>query len=351
MADPSKTEQATPKRRSEARGRGQVAKSTEVNSLLILLSVLLTIRFTGTHLLWSMENFLRRFLGGAPIDWTPATALAIFNKLLLEILLILIPIMVAALLAGLAANLGQVGFLFTGAPLKPDLNRLNPIPGFSRLVSRRGFIELIKSLAKIALTGLVAFVTLKGQFPSLLTLTQKDLGAGLFQLSGLAYTLSLRILIVLLIIAILDYFYQRYDFEEGLKMTREEVRDEMKQAEGDPHTRGRQRARMRQIAMRRMIAAVPEAQVVVTNPVHLAVAMKYTEEMDAPTLVAKGAGAIAEKIKQIARDHQIPVLENKEVARALFKNVEVGDSIPPDLYRAVAEIIAFLYRGNKVSTS
>jgi flagellar biosynthetic protein FlhB len=246
--------------------------------------------------------------------------------------------------AGLLVNYFQVGFLFSAQPLTPDLSKIDPIKGFKRLFSLRALAELIKNCLKILIISVVVYLTLTAEAENTLMLADRSIWDIMACVGDITFKIIFRTCWILLFLAGLDYLYQRWEFEKSLRMTRQEVKDEHKQSEGDPMVKARIRRIQREIARRRMMSKVPKADVVITNPEHLAVALKYDpEKMFAPVVVAKGAGEVAEKIRRIARDSGVPVLENKPLARAMYKLVKVNDAIPETLYRLVAEVLAYVY--------
>ena len=350
MADPSKTEQATPKRRQEARERGQIARSMELNSAIILLTALITFRFVGPYLLnsigklfvYSYENMSASFGMDNVYTYT------IFY--MMEIFKMVAPILMVMLVVGLIVNYMQVGVLFTLQPLTPKLSKINPIAGFQRLFSRRSLIEFVKSILKLTLIGWLGYEGVKAALPQLIP-TMDMQGAEAVKFVGeLTLKILDRIIIALGIIAALDYLYQRWEHGESLKMSKQEIKDEFRQAEGDPMIKARIRQIQREMARRRMFESIPRASVVITNPTHVAVALEYKEGMQSPTVLAKGERVIAEKIKEVARKHNIPIVENPPLARALLKQCPIGAPISPDLFEAVAEVLAFVYRMNRKKT-
>jgi flagellar biosynthetic protein FlhB len=258
---------------------------------------------------------------------------------------ILIPFFVPILIAGIAGNVGQVGFEMHSEPLRPKLNKINPVAGLKKFVSVRSLVELAKSIMKLLIIGGISYGLIKAEMRGFPLLMQQGVGEILLFIAQVAFKILFFVCLALIILASLDYIYQRWQFEQSIKMTKQEVKDERKQVEGDPKVKSRIRKAQLELAAHRMMEAVPEADVVITNPVHLAVALKFeASEMMAPTVIAKGAGHIAERIKEIANAHQVPVIEDKPLAQTLFKIVEIGEFIPVELYRAVAEILAYVYR-------
>lgn len=353
MADEAfKTEPATPRRREEARRRGQVVKSVELNSAIILLTILLFIRYSGGYLFYYIKEhttYIFQNLHTINISFSNLQAYGFVTLVFMARLLA--PILGVALLVGLVVNFFQAGFVLSGYPLMPNFDKLNPISGFSRLFSTRSFVELFKSFLKIFIVSYAAYTVIHTELQNFIPMMDQSIFQSSVYVALLAYKIGLRVTLILLFLALLDYGYQRFEFEKSIRMTRQEVKDEYKQMEGDPMLRSRIRQRMREIARRRMLAEVPKAHVVITNPVHLAVALRYEQsEMKAPMLLAKGERLIAERIKEIARENNIPIVENPPLAQALFKACDIGKEIPPELYQAVAEILAYVYALNKKQT-
>ena len=274
-------------------------------------------------------------------------------ELFLEIVILLVktvfPIMFAVLLTGLAINFYQVGLNLNTEAIGFKLDKLNPINGFGRIFSKRSLVELVKSLFKIAIIGFFLYRSLKEELPYMPQFIYYDLGTSLEELSKILFAMVFQVIAVILILAVLDYAYQKWQTTQDLKMTKQEVKDEMKQSEGDPQIKGKIRQKQRQMAMARMMQEVPKADVIITNPTHYAVALSYEQGMTAPLVVAKGQDLVAQKIKRIAKEHDVPIVENKPLARALYASVEVGDAVPENLYQAVAEVLAYVYRLKKKS--
>lgn len=345
----SRTETATPRRRQEAREKGQVARSTDLSSALMLLLGMVFLRFYGPTLLDQIKTMSIEIFSwmGTPhaegqdtlqYGWTLAWGM---TKALAPMLLFLV-------VMSLAVNWVQFGFVLSGKPLVPDLNKLNPINGFSRMFSARGLMLLVTSLLKVAAGGLVFWLRLRAEMADLLLLPGLTPHGTLSAVGGMVFRIGMDLGILLLVLAVIDYLFQRYQHEQDLKMTTHEVKEEMKRMEGDPTIRARRRAIARRMVMQQMMAHVPEAEVVITNPTHLAVALKYdAEEMTAPEVVAKGQRLVAERIKELARQHRVPIVENRPLARALFKAADVGQQVPAHLYEAVAEVLALVYGLNE----
>ncbi len=346
MAGEERTEAPTPRRREEARRRGHVARSTDLTAVAVVFAVLVALRLFGPHMMDGLLGITRGTLTMLPSpELTPDQAHALFLDLLLGMAVIVAPVCVGAVAAGLMANALQVGVVWTDEPLRPRFDRLNPLEGLSRLVSGRALMELAKSSVKFVAVGSIAFLVVRDHWEAILSLATLDPRTTLDPITSLAFELLVKVGAALLVLAALDYLNQRRTVEASLRMTRQELLEELRQTEGDPHVRARRRQQQRQLSRYRMLAAVPKASVVVTNPTHLAVALRYeAEETLAPVVVAKGARLLAEQIKQTARRHGVPVVENRPLAQALYKSVEVGMMVPVALYQAVAEVLAFVYR-------
>lgn len=342
-----RTEAPTPRRREEARRKGQVAKSVEVNSALILLAGFTVLRSSGPRLAEGLESFMQHSF--ASISTADVTLTSIHSSGLAVGMLLartIAPLVLTIMAVGVVANLGQVGFFFSYEVLRPDPNRINPLNGFKRMFSARGLVELLKSLLKLAIIGFVVFAALRDNYPTIAASSRMPFTEAVGNLARVGGVVGLRAAMAMLVIAGADFIFQRREMEKNLRMTRQELQEEMKRQE-NPQLRARIRARQRQLAMNRMMAAVPQADVVITNPTHVAVALRYERGKPgvyAPQVVAKGQRLVAERIKETARANKVPIVENKPLARTLFKSVEVGHEIPVDLYQAVAEILAFVYR-------
>lgn len=341
-----RTEQASPQHRKDARQKGQVAKSQEITSAAVLLCGLMAMKFAAPMMGDQLCSTTTRFLGHlASFQPTPEETRSLFIQASLCGLKVLAPMLAAVLVAGLASNMAQVGFVYSTESLTPDLSRLDPVKGMARMFSARALMELLKSLAKVAVLGWVVWAFFRDEAGTVVSLGAIPVGDASRVAGDLIWRLSIRVCSVLLVIASLDYIYQRMQFEKSIRMTKQEVKEEFRRSEGDPQIKAAIRRRQRDAARKRMMQDVPTADVVVTNPTHYAVALRYDgETMAAPVVVAKGQRLIAQRIKEIAKEHHVPLVENKPVARALYASAEVGDPIPVELYQAVAEILAFVYR-------
>ena len=349
MADESfqeRTEQATPRRRQKARERGSVARSVDLTAAGIICLGFTALFLVGPGLVGRLQATMRYTMANAPsIALSDPSFHTVLVSSVYDFFAAMGPLFIALTAIGVAINVLQVGFKVSPKAMELKLDRLNVAAGFKRLFSLRSAAQLVRDPLKLAVVGLVGYLAIRSEFDSFLLLADLSIPQLGATLARLALFIGLKIGVAIMVIGVLDYLYQRWEHEKSIKMSLQEVKDEMKETEGNPEIKARTRQIQRHMARQRMIAAVPEADVVVTNPVHLAVALKYDPSaMDAPTVLAKGQRLIAEKIKQIARDHGIPVIEDKPLARALYKMCEVGDIIPAKLYRAVAEILAHIYR-------
>lgn len=348
-----KTEKATPKRRRDAREKGQVLKSMEINSVLVLLAVFGAIDFMFSDLLEACENVYKAFLKfDLPLDFlfTYNELRNLWIQITLMFFKLIGPVLAISMIAGLVANYGQVGFLITNETLIPKLSRLNPIEGFKRIFSKRAIFELFKSLTKIGIVAWVVWSELSTSIFQIHTLFNHDIKKAVQLIADKSFTIVYKAGLALVILAILDYFYQWWEYEKSLRMSKQEIKEEYKQMEGDPQIRSKIRERQRQLGMRRMIQEIPHADVVITNPTHYAVALRYRQdEDDAPVVIAKGKDYLALKIKEVAKEHDVVTVENKPLAQALYNTTEIGSTIPPELFHAVAEVLAFVYNLKRTS--
>lgn len=341
-----KTEPASPRRRREAREKGNIARSTEVNSAIVLLAGIMALRLFGGHLFgrlkWGASWIFSRL---SEIEIVPENVPGMVLTGSQFMGLMLAPIILTIMIAGVSASLIQGGFVIAGEPLKPKFSKISPASGFKRMFSTRSLVELVKGLMKLLIIGTIGYATLTAELNVYPHLVDNDVSQIVAFIGQVGFKLTMRASIVLLILAVFDYAYQKFEFEKKLRMTKQEVKEEYKRTEGDPLIKARIRSIQRERARQRMLSEVPKADVVVTNPVHLAVALKYeSKKMNAPVVVAKGARLLAEKIKEIARAHDVPVVENKTLAQILYRSTEIGAQIPYELYKAVAEILAYVYR-------
>lgn len=342
-----KTEPATPKKKEESRKKGKAVKSMEINSAFLLLFGLLFLYFGGAGLAYELSNFMKHIFVSAPVmQLNFDTTHELLIRSFITIGVVVGPVALGLLAVGLLVSFLQVGFLVTLEPMKPKFSKFNPLKGIKeKMASRRAAVELLKNLIKVTVISSVAYFSLKGVIEESMFLMDSDIQSIVGFMAKASLAVSLKVAIGFLVLAIFDYLYQRYEHETELKMTKHEVKEESKSTEGDPLVKSRIRSVQKQIAYRRMMQDVPTADVVVTNPTHIAVALRYDQKkMGAPKVVAKGAEKIAERIKEIAVEHNIPVVEDKFLARTLYKTVDVGEEIPEKLFQAVAEILAYIYR-------
>jgi len=341
-----KTLPATPRKRREAREKGQVPKSKEINSSLVLLFALVGMYISVRWMFSSLATLLTRFVGGAN---NAALTIETVSQTFLEATVIVLkgfaPCLAVIFLIALAASFGQVGFTISFEPLTPKLDRIDPIKGVKKLFSLRGVMNCVMSLGKLSIIGGIAYLLIVGQMDSYAAMVDQTVWQILVGICKAMFQLVFWIALALMLLAVLDYGYQWWQHEKDLKMTRREVMEEMKRSEGDPQVKARVKQIQREMSRRRMLHKVPEADVVVTNPTHYAVALQYVaKKMGAPKVVAKGKNLLAKRIKEIARSNNVPVVENPPLARTLYKTVEVGDDVPASLYRAVAQVMAHIYR-------
>lgn len=341
-----KTERATPRRRTEARKKGQVAKSREIGSALVLLAGISMLFLFSSHYYQHLTGLMTRYLGGmVSASLTVGTIRDLQWEIFQVLLWMLGPFFFGLLAISLLSQYLQVGLLFSSDQLMPKVSRLFSL---KRLFSGPAAVELLKALAKIAIVGYVAYSTIRDETPLILPLLDQDVRDIFRAIGSVSLSLALKTALVMLLLAGLDYLYQRWTYEKNLRMTRQDIKEEEKHTEGDPLIKARVRSIQRQMARKRMMAEVPKADVVITNPTHLAVALYYNRKVvPAPQVVAKGAGFVAERIKEIARENRVPIIENKPLAQVLFKTVEIGQVIPEGLYQVVADVLAFVYRLKK----
>ncbi len=343
--DTEKSEVPTPRRRQEARSRGQIPKSQDLTAAILLLVGLITLDAFGESILGRLFDMTKFMLsGGGDSAVRGSQLLPLGAEAMKQMFFLLLPILLVFMFASFVVVLLQTGLLFTVEPLKWSLDKLNPLRGVKKMVSMHTVVMLLINLGKLGIVGSVVYFSIVGQldrimFSASLVFTEVvRLGIEIF------FTLGIRVSIVLIILGLLDWFYQRFKHERELKMSKEEVKEEMRSMDGDPVMKRRRREVQMQIAMQRLRQDVPQADVVVTNPTHIAVALKYdTETMSAPRVLAKGKDHLAQRIRLLAIEAGIPIVERKPLARVLYKLVEVGQEVPPHLYKAVAEVLAYVY--------
>lgn len=340
-----RTETATPRRREEARKKGQVARSGEIGLAITLLAAFGAIRLAlgsgGPRLLAYTESMLTQLSGA---DLTMPTVHELMQTALTTSLLVLAPVLLTVFVAGFVVDAAQVGLRLAPEALKFDMNRINPGSGFKRIFSKRAVFAMFKSVAKAGLLGWVVYRLIKQNSDTYLRLPQMPLQEAVSVIGGTLSSLFWQVGLLLLVLAALDYWHQHREFEESIKMTKQEVKQELRESEGDPQIRARIRERQRAMARRRMMQDVATADVVITNPTHFAIALRYEAGKGAPEVVGKGQGHLALRIREVAQENRVPLVENPPLARGLYKAVELGDLIPAEFYQAVAEVLAFVYK-------
>jgi flagellar biosynthetic protein FlhB len=341
-----KTEAPTPRRLEEARERGQVARSTDLTAALGLLAATTALYLAGGQLSGSLTEMTRQMLRVGDVGPVSAeTMMGDFVAVVKHFALILAPVLGGIMAVGIAANVAQGGFVFSTQPLVPSLDKINPVTGFGRIFSKRALARLIGNLIKLTAIVWISYAVIRNDYGRIVALSEMSLGRIVTGGTEIVLSLCFKLAAVLVVIALLDYMYQRWQHLEDLKMTKQELREEMKRMEGDPLIKEHRRHIARQMAMRRMSAEVPKADAVITNPTHFAVAIRYdVKKMAAPQVVAKGQDLMAKRIREIALEHGVTIVEKPPLARALYKTVEVGHEVPTELYKAVAEVLAFVYR-------
>lgn len=348
--DGEKTEAPTPRKRADARRSGRVAKSQDVVVALMLLAIFGGLYFFAIPTISKIGQLMSGlFAELATMQITEESIPTLFGSVALNVVSIVLPFMLLSLVAGVVANLGQIGFLVTGETVKPNLNKLNPLAGLKRLFSLKAATRTLFGILKISVVGAILMWTLWEMLTrndeSIVLLADAEWGSWVAYGADVVVTMGLRAVVALLILSVFDVVYQRWQYEKDLRMTKQELREEMHRLEGDPKVKERRRKVHQQIVQQRMMHEVPGADVVVTNPTHYAVAVKYDQgTMTAPRCVAKGEGFIAQRIREIALENDVPIVGRPELARTLFRVVEIGEEIPREFYTAIAEMLAYVYR-------
>jgi flagellar biosynthetic protein FliR/FlhB len=349
FAAEDKTEEATPKKKSEARKKGQIARSKDVNLAMTLVACTLVIAILGGYVSTDLKYNLIYFLSNnfhqeINISYLNGLSLMVVYRILKDLIPIVVPIMVI----GIVSSIAQSGFLFTSEPLKPSLGKLNPLKGLKNMFSKRNFVELGKNFIVVCVLSYIGYDFVKSNYMEIINIGNIYLPSLGAEFKRLLLSIFMKITLVLVVIAAADYFMQRRMYSKEMRMSKQEVKEEFKQMEGDPQIKNKIKQRQREMATKRMMQAVPDATVVITNPTHLAIAIKYEEgNMEAPRVLAKGADNVALKIKEIAKENDIPILENKPLARLIYEQVDVDREIPADMYQAVAEILALVFKMKK----
>ncbi len=341
-----KTEQPTPKKRKELKEKGEVAKSRELPSVAVLLSALIVLSFLGSFMYGHVQLIMKEAFSLPTMNDLNITEFVKYAQDLIgRFIILLFPLFGAIFITAILSNVMQIGFIMSGESITPKFSKIDPIKGFGRMFSKQALMELFKSSLKLVIVGGIAFLSVKSEMKNFSLLGDMDTNSIFIYILKIFFKIFIRCSMAMIVLVIIDYIFQKWDFENRIKMTKQEVKDEFKKSEGDPLIKSRIRSIQMEMARKRMMQAVPDADVVITNPTHLAVALKYdSSTMKAPKVLAKGPGKIADRIRKMASDHDIPILENKELARNLYAAVEVGQEIPAALYQAVAEILAYIYR-------
>ncbi|MDD4179826.1 MAG: flagellar biosynthesis protein FlhB [Candidatus Margulisbacteria bacterium] len=345
-----KTEEPTPHRLREAREKGQVAKSKEITTAFLLLLTYYLFRYLGEFMWRNLAEMTAAVFQLVPEakDFSLAMVGYLFLLGLRAMAFVLLPIFAIVFIAAFIAEAAQTGFVFAVDPLSPKVERINPLEGFKRMFSMQGFVELIKSLLKILIVFYIAWYAAKDDLPYIMVLMESHPWNALVLGGDIAYKIAIRVGMFYIVIAILDYLYRRWEYMRNLKMTKQEVKEEYKRLEGDPLVKQRIRDLQRQAAYQRMMGAVPQADVVVTNPTHVAVALKYEQaKSKAPIVLAKGERKVAAEIKRIAEAHEISIVQNEQLARSIYRSTRINQEVPAELYQAVAEVLAYVYKIKK----
>ena len=344
FAGGEKTEEPTAKKRADARKKGQVGRSQELNTAFVLLVGFFTLKLLWDSIYLSIASYTTYVFTNLNQSVDTENIIHIFIGIIVVRAKTAFPVMFAIMLIGLAINFFQVGLNFNTESIEFKLDKLNPINGFGRIFSKRSLVELAKSFFKILVIGFFLYRFIHEQILAMPQFMFFDLTTSLALVAEIIFQMAFIVIGVIMIMALMDYGYQKWQTTQDLKMTKQEVKDEMKQSEGDPQIKGKIRQKQRQMAMARMMKEVPKADVIVTNPTHYAIALSYQQGMSAPLVVAKGQDLVAQRIKEIAREARVPIIENKPLARAIYAAVQIGDAIPQELYQAVAEVLAYVYR-------
>lgn len=343
-----KTEPATPKKLEKAREEGQVAKSMDLNTAILLFILFGGLKIFGGYMVERFFQIYRLFLGSieqfSKEEFNTARAMSLLREGLMQIVWIILPLLAFAFLAAFVVNVVQVKWKVSLKPLMPKPNKINPINGFKRMFSKDKLFDLLKAIVKVGILFYVVYISIKDEWGIILNIYQLELYNAIQLIIDFVMDVAFKICAVFLVLAFADWAYQKHKFKTDMKMTKQEVKDEYKNTEGNPQIKGQIRRKMQEASRRRMMQELPEADVVITNPTHLAVALKYDKEVaEAPIVIAKGADFLAGKIKEVASANHIEIVENKPLARMLYHNVDIGSQIPPELYQMVAEILAYVY--------
>lgn len=349
IASEEKTEEATPKKKSEARKKGQIARSKDVGLALGMLTCTFCILIFGSYIVQNFKDILEYTLQKGMLQQiNDSTLKVIAMQVILKMGMLILPFAVPIMISGIVANLMQTGFVLTGESLKVQLSKLNPINGFKNMFSKRSAVDLVKNLAIVTIVIIIGYSYVTSNYKKILQISNLYLPSIGMEIQNLIIGIFIQITVLLVILAAVDYFVQFKFHQKDLRMSKQEIKEEFKQMEGDPQIKGKIKQKQREMATKRMMQSVADATVVITNPTHIAIAIKYDEENgEAPVVVAKGADYIAIKIKELAKENEVPIMENKSLARLMFDQVEIEEQIPHDMYQAVAEILAMVYKMKK----
>lgn len=342
-----KTEQPTSKKIRDARNKGQVVQSKDLNSAISLLAVFLGFTALSQFYVENLIGFYQytmNFVEDTASLFTTNGIALYFSEAILMILKLSLPLLLIAMVSGVVVSYGQVGFLFTSEPLKPKLEKINPLKGLKNMFSMKSIVEMVKAIAISTLVLYVAYSYILDHISELLITLELEVGSIVVVMWDLIYNVVIRCAILMFVIGVFDFAYKKRKNKKELMMSKQEIKEEYKQSEGDPQLKAKIKEKQRAFAMGRMMQEVPKADVIITNPTHFAVALKYDTQLgEAPVVVAKGQDLIAQNIKKIANEHEVPIVENKPLAQTLYKTVDIGGYIPADLYEAVAEVLAYVY--------
>ncbi len=344
-----KTEDASGRKLGKAREEGNVAKSTEIPSVFVLLGGVIALWASAAYIYGNIVQIFHYNFNFEKIpDFTRSEVVELLAVHGQKMFMICLPLFAGVYVVALLSNIAQVGFAISWKAIEPKFSKLNPISGFKQKFSSRSVVEMVKNLVKIGVISMVAYYAIKGELANITRLYDNSLGQILLFILDISFWIFIKVCLIMMVVALLDYAYQKWKFLEDQKMTKKEVKDETKQTEGDPMVKSRIRQLQHEAARKRMMADVPKADVVVTNPTRLAVALKYDgTTMEAPQVIAKGAGPVANNIRKIARENEIPLVEDKQLARNLYSQVDIGGDVPIEYYQAVAELLAYVYKLKK----
>jgi flagellar biosynthesis protein FlhB len=340
-----KTEKATQHKRQDARKKGQIARSMEVSPAFTLLFCFAYLLIGGKSMMEGMLNMFRHTYTEYLLwDVSIASTQLLFSQLVFQSVKLVAPIFAVVVLTSLVANFMQVGFMLNADLIKMKFEKLNPIQGAKQIFSLRAIVELLKALMKITIIGFLAYKIIMDKMPDIIKISEKGIWDATRLIGTVTIQLGITISASLVAISAFDYIYKKYEHEKQIRMSKQDIKDEHKKMEGDPHVKGQRKAIQRQMAQNRMMQDIPKADVIITNPTHFAVAIRYDmKEMAAPQVIAKGQDHLALKIREIAKENKIMIVENKPLARALFASVEIGEMVPEELFNAVGEILAYVY--------